>query len=52
MALVLRTPNILMIYDSSQGFGWHSTGTVNPIVMGQWEADFYYLDKRHVIYEC
>lgn len=51
MVLVSHTPNILLIYNHSQGFGWHTTGTVNPIVTGQWEADSYDLATRHVIYE-
>lgn len=44
MALVSHFLNILLIYNSSSslGFGWHSTGTVNPIVTGQWEADSVY----------
>lgn len=49
--LASHTLNILLIYNSSQGFGWHSTGTVNPIVTWKWEADSYYPVIRHVVYE-
>lgn len=38
MAFVSHTPNILLINNSSQGFGCHSPGTVNPVVTGQREG--------------